>query len=190
MKRPPRRSTGVSTALATASEAPDLTRGAFEEFYRASRDDVYAYAAGLLRDHSAAEEVTAQTFERAWRRRRQLNPRRGTPRAWLFGIARNAALDELRRRSRAARLPEHEGRAPDWLAEPGPDPSDAALDRTVLRRALETLTGRERELIALKFFAGLSNAEIATVVRTSESNAGTRLHRAIEKLRRSFDDAD
>ncbi|MGH2923802.1 MAG: RNA polymerase sigma factor, partial [Solirubrobacterales bacterium] len=86
----------------------------FEELYRSSRDDVYAYVAGLLRDRSAAEEVTAQAFERAWRKRRRIRAERGSPRAWLFGIARNAALDELRRRSRHAALPD--------------DPSEAAAD--------------------------------------------------------------
>jgi RNA polymerase sigma-70 factor (ECF subfamily) len=51
------------------------------------------------------------------------------------------------------------------------------------------LTARERELVALKFFAGLANAEIATVIGTSESNAGTRLHRVLEKLRSACDEA-
>src|SRR6478672_7359240 len=70
------------------------------------RDDLYAYLATLLGDHSAAEEVTALAFERAFRKRRLFNPRRGSERAWLFGIARNAALDELRRRRRTAPLPD------------------------------------------------------------------------------------
>ncbi len=84
---------------------PRATRSvAFEELYRRSRDDVYAYVAGLLRDRPAAEDVTALAFERAYRRRRSFNPKRGTRRAWLFGIARNAALDELRRRRRQATL--------------------------------------------------------------------------------------
>jgi RNA polymerase sigma factor (sigma-70 family) len=184
MKRRLRRSTGVSTAaVATATEKVDEPRVAFEALYRESRDDVYAYVAGLLRDRSAAEEVTSQAFERAWRKRRQINRRRGTPRAWLFGIARNAALDELRRRSRQTKQPE------DQVALSA-DPAEAAVDRAVLQRALDSLTGRERELVALKFFAGLSNAEIAAVIGTSESNAGTRLHRVIEKLRRSIDEAD
>jgi RNA polymerase sigma factor (sigma-70 family) len=184
MKRRLRRSTGVSTAaVATATERVDEPRVAFEALYRESRDDVYAYAAGLLRDRSAAEEVTSQAFERAWRKRRQINRRRGTPRAWLFGIARNAALDELRRRSRMAEQPE------DPVGTTI-DPAETAVDRAVLQRALDSLTGRERELIALKYFAGLSNAEIASVTGTSESNAGTRMHRVIEKLRRSIDDAD
>ena len=182
-----RRSTGMSTAaVATATGKIDEARTSFESLYRESRDDIYAYLAGLLRDRSAAEEVTSQAFERAWRKRRQINRRRGTPRAWLFGIARNAALDELRRRSRLAPEPTHE-RADAGAAQR--DPSDTAIDRTLLRQALDSLNGRERELVALKFFAGLSNAEIATVIRTSESNAGTRLHRVVEKLRRSIDEA-
>jgi RNA polymerase sigma factor (sigma-70 family) len=185
MERLLSRSTRVSTAAAaTAPEKVDEARGAFETLYRQSRDDVYAYVAGLLRDRSAAEEVTSQAFERAWRKRRQLDRKRGTRRAWLFGIARNAALDELRRRTRIA--PEKH------LDEPSPavDLGEWAVNRATLQQALGSLTAREREVVALKFFAGLSNAEIASVIRTSETNAGTRLHRVIEKLRRSLDEAD
>jgi RNA polymerase sigma-70 factor, ECF subfamily len=197
MKAPFRRSTGVSTAVATATEPIDEARVAFESLYRESRDDLFAYVAGLLRDRSAAEEVTAQAFERAWRRKRQLDPERGSPRAWLFGIARNAALDELRRRSRMGSMLSQGHSSPSPAAVPsasaaqasGGDPAQIAVERTALRQALDSLDGRDRELVALKYFAGLSNAEIASVTGTSESNAGTRLHRTLEKLRRSFDDA-
>ena len=190
-----RRSTGVSTAVATPTQPQAETRGkgavAFEALYRSSRDDVYAYVSGLLRDRSAAEEVTAQAFERAWRKRRQIKPDRGSPRAWLFGIARNAALDELRRRSRQAEMRDDSTEADASAAGTRrTDPASAAVDRVALRQAVEALGGRDRELVALKFFAGLSNAEIAAVIGTSESNAGTRVHRAVEKLRRSFDEAD
>ncbi len=168
-------------ATAPASEAPRAgevsAEAGFEQLYRTSRDDVYSYAAGLLRDRSAAEEVTGQAFERAWRKRRQLDPARGSARAWLFGIARNAALDELRRRRRTAELQAHDA------VEPGLDPGEAAVRRQVVSSALETLEPRERELIALKFFAGLGNAEIAAVLGISETNAGTKLNRTIEKLR-------
>jgi RNA polymerase sigma-70 factor (ECF subfamily) len=181
----PRRSTGVSTAaVATATGKVDESRLAFEALYRESRDDLYAYVAGLLRDRSAAEEVTSQAFERAWRKRRQIDKRRGTPRAWLFGIARNAALDELRRRGRIGHS------EPEVRPQPTSNPAEIAVDRAALQQALDSLNGRERELIALKYFAGLSNAEIATVIHASETNAGTRLHRVIEKLRRSIDEAD
>ena len=72
--------------------------------YRSSRDDIFAYVCTLLGDRAAAEDVTALAFERAYRRRMTFDRRRGEERAWLFGIARNAALDELRRRKRLASL--------------------------------------------------------------------------------------
>jgi RNA polymerase sigma factor (sigma-70 family) len=181
------RSRGVTETLAAAAtQAPSEADAAFEELYRSSRDDVYAYVAGLLRDRSAAEDVTAQAFERAYRRRRTFNPGRGSRRAWLFGIARNAALDELRRRRRRARLvaePEDDALAPAYEA------AEVAVRRAALRAAIVDLSARERELVALKFFAGLTNGEIASVIGTSETNAGTKLHRVIQKLRRSCDEA-
>ncbi|HEX8645899.1 MAG TPA: sigma-70 family RNA polymerase sigma factor [Thermoleophilaceae bacterium] len=175
----------MSAATETAPQsAPRAAAESFEELYRRTFPRVYAYVASLLRDRSAAEEVTAQAFERAYRRRSSYRPGRGPVEAWLFGIARNAALDELRRRGRRARLEEEpagEPVAPEDLAE-------GLLRRETVRAALASLEPRERDLIALKFAGGLSNAEIARVLGMSESNAGTRLHRTIEKLRRACHD--
>jgi RNA polymerase sigma-70 factor (ECF subfamily) len=177
----------VSPALATATDSPTTgSRLSFERLYRSSRDDVYAYAAGLLRDVSAAEEVTATAFERAYRARSRFDPRRGTARAWLFGIARNAALDELRRRRRQSALVEEPADLDGIAAE---HPVERSERRLAVAAALESLEPRERELIALKYFAGLGNAEIAAVLGVSESNAGTRLHRALTKLREACDGA-
>jgi RNA polymerase sigma-70 factor (ECF subfamily) len=152
----------------------------FAELYERTFPRVYAYVASLLRDRAAAEDVTAQAFERAYRKRRSYRAGRGSMEAWLFGIARNAALDELRRRQRRAGLVgEHEdlgARSPDEHAE-------LALRRETVRAALRSLDGRERDLIALKFGGGLSNAEIGRILGMSESAAGTRLHRTITKLR-------
>jgi RNA polymerase sigma-70 factor, ECF subfamily len=187
MEAPFRRSKGMEqTVAAPAAQIPSDAEAAFDALYRSSRDDVYAYVAGLLRDRAAAEDVTAATFERAYRKRRRYNPRRGTHRAWLFGIARNAALDELRRRRRHTEL---ESEPVDEAAQAPESELDTSLRRAALRSALAGLTPRERELVALKFYAGLANAEIADVIGVSESNAGTRLHRVIEKLRRECDDA-
>jgi RNA polymerase sigma factor (sigma-70 family) len=187
MRAPRVRSRGVNEALAaTATEVPSDADMAFEELYRSSRDDVYGYVAGLLRDRSLAEDVTAAAFERAYRKRRSYNEKRGTQRAWLFGIARNAALDELRGRRKRVELA---GEPEDERAIRPEDAADDALRRAALRSALADLKARERELVALKFFAGLTNPEIAQVIGTSETNAGTKLHRVIEKLRRACDEA-
>jgi RNA polymerase sigma-70 factor, ECF subfamily len=171
-------------ALALRAPSRDETDSweRFEELYRTSRDDVYAYALTLLRDSAAAEDVTALAFERAYRRRRTFDRRRGEERAWLFGIARNAALDELRRRRRLATLVVEPEAAEQ---EPLDDGGEVTLRRTAVRTALESMSARDRELIALKFHAGLGNAEIAQVLGVSESNAGTMLHRTIQKLRKA-----
>jgi RNA polymerase sigma-70 factor (ECF subfamily) len=142
--------------------------------------------ASLLRDRSAAEDVTAQAFERAYRRRRSYRAARGSMDAWVFGIARNAALDELRKRKRRAKL---EGDPEDVHAPAPEDHADLALRRETVRAALASLSGQDRDLIALKFAGGLSNGEMARVLRMSESNVGTRLHRTITKLREACHDA-
>lgn len=185
MDRLQARSTGVEQAIAeqppiaTSARADDGAED-FEALYRRTFPRVYAYVASLLRDRSAAEEVTAVAYERAYRKRRSYRPRRGSVDAWLFGIARNAALDELRRRRRRAAL---EVEPPD-AHEVEPEANlEAAVRRETLRTAMRQLEPRERELVALKFAAGLSNVEIARLLRVSESNAGTRLHRILLKLR-------
>jgi RNA polymerase sigma-70 factor, ECF subfamily len=164
----------------------ETERESFAALYERTFPRVYAYVASLLRDRSAAEDVTAQAFERAYRKRSSYRPRRGSMEAWLFGIARNAALDELRRRKRLATLEVD----PEDTTDPGADDrAELALRRDAVRAAMATLDGRERDLLALKFSAGLSNAEIAQVLGMSESNAGTRLHRTLTKLRKACDDA-
>ena len=148
----------------------------FEVLYRSCRDDVYGYVATMVRDAATAEDVVATAFERAYQHHRQYDPRRGTERAWVFGIARNAALDELRRRKRHAAL----------LLEPADEsaaPAEDPTQRATVRAALDTLRTREREIVALKYGAGLSNGELAGVLGVSESNAGTLVHRAMTKLR-------
>ena len=176
------RNKGVTATTATL---PTAAAGVFDfdALYRDARDDVFAYAATLLHDRAAAEDITAQAFERAYRRRSRFDARRGSPRAWLFGIVRNAALDELRKRKRAAtaQMPEpNPAPAPDEAAE-------LAAERDAVRAALQRLAPRDREVIALKYHAELSNTELAAVLGVSPTNAGTLLHRAMTKLREAVD---
>src|SRR6478609_5526054 len=107
----------AASEVLNASQAGFNTPQGFEELYRNTFPRVYAYVASLLRDRSAAEDVTALAFERAYRKRARFSARRGSPEAWVFGIARNAALDELRKLKRRAHL---EGE-PAGIWSPGPD---------------------------------------------------------------------
>jgi RNA polymerase sigma-70 factor, ECF subfamily len=184
------RSSGMSEAIAEPlagafREGRETRSEAFDALYRRSFPRVYGYVATLLRDRSAAEEVTAQAFERAYRKRRTFRASRGTQEAWLFGIARNAALDELRRRRRRASL---EADPEDVAAVSPAEHADDVVRREAVRAAVGRLAPGERELVGLKFAGGLSNEEIARVVGLSASNVGTRLHRTLEKLRRDCDE--
>ena len=182
------RRSGVNEAIAEPMVTLHAERSAGEQFealYQRTFPRVYAYVASMLRDRSAAEEVTAQAFERAYRKRASYRAGRGTPEAWLFGIARHAALDELRRLKRRAPL---EADPEDLSAVAPEDHAEGVVRRETVRAALATLDPRDRDLVALKFQAGLSNAEIGRVLAMSESNVGTKLHRTMEKLRRACND--
>jgi RNA polymerase sigma factor (sigma-70 family) len=167
-----------------------LDDDAFAVLFRDCASDLHGYAISLLGDRSTAEDVTALAFERLYRSRRRLDPSRGTPRAWLFAIGRNAALDELRRRQRR---PEREldAEVGGQLAERGPADAFEQVERVAsVRDALARLPLREREIVLLKFHGQLSNRELARALGISESNAGTRLHRALTRLREVCAQAD
>ena len=175
------RSRGMSDTLSATMAAARPPRLEFDALYRTTCADVYAYVVSLVGDAATAEDVTALAFERAYRKRRSYDAGRGTPRQWLFSIARNAGLDELRRRKRSA-LPVPD--VGDRAAAGSAAADEASAERSdAVRAAIASLHPRDRDLIALKFYAGLSNAEIATTLGISESNAGTRLHRALGALR-------
>ncbi len=153
---------------------------ACEALFQECAADVHAYVILLLGDRSAAEDVTALAFERLYRSRARLDHRRGTPRAWLFAIARNAALDELRRRRRQPRYALEEELVADRDCA---EALEHVERRATVRDALAALPTREREVVLLKFHGQLSNGELARALGISESNAGTRLHRALTRLR-------
>ena len=124
----------VERALATTARSEG-----FAELYERTFPRVYAYVASLLRDRSAAEDVTAQAFERAYRKRSSYRTARGSMDAWVFGIARNAALDELRKRKRRAKLESD----PEDTGAPSPeDEAESALRRETVRAALARSTAR------------------------------------------------
>src|SRR4051812_37449227 len=117
--------------LAVAPDPVNTARASFDALYRENSADLFAYVMTLLRDRSAAEDVTMAAFERAYRGRRGFDRRRGSERAWLFGIARNAALDELRRGRRV--LPLLGEPADERLPDPGEeDPVRRAAVRVAL----------------------------------------------------------
>ena len=142
---------------------------------------VYNFFRYRVGDGPLAEDLTSVTFEKAWRGRNRYRRDLGAFGTWLMAIARNVAVDHYRRRRPEAPLEEAER-----VAAAGPTPEELAERRSDLERLdglMATLPERECELIALKYGADLNNREIAKVTGLSESNVGTRLHRAVQTLR-------
>lgn len=133
-----------------------------------------------------AEDLTARTFEKAWVARHRYRRDLGRFGTWVMTIARRLAIDHLRSRRRhlplEAGMDVSSGPSPEELAE---RKSDAAR----LARMLVTLGERERELVALKYGAEMTNRAIARMTGLSESNVGTILHRTVQQLRMGWDDA-
>lgn len=139
---------------------------------------VYAYAAYRLGDGPDAEDVTSEVFERALRYRDSYDRSKGEPVAWLLGIAHRCASAALA--ARAERKAEVDD-ALDGVSSPGFE--DDSVRRLTLAAAVAQLGDRDQELIALRFGADLTAAQIAQVVDAKTNTVEVALHRALERLR-------
>jgi RNA polymerase sigma-70 factor, ECF subfamily len=162
----------------SATAAPD-----WDAVYAEQLPRVYNFFRYRLRDDAVAEDLTAATFEKAWRSRESYRRDLAGFATWLLAIARNVATDHLRGRRVHAPLEEAE----DVRASGTPEEDNArASDGQRLRALLARLPDRERELISLKYGAGATNRAIAKLTGLSESNVGTIVHRVVEALRRDW----
>ena len=140
-------------------------------------DDVYRYLLYVTANPTTAEDLTSETFERALRRWPGFDPRRGSAQTWLCQLARSTALDHFRAEERRKRR-EERAAEPDHAAEIElPDEYGP-----VLRQALRTLSGAEREVVVLRVVLELDTQQAARVLAISPSACTTRLSRALEKL--------
>jgi RNA polymerase sigma-70 factor (ECF subfamily) len=139
-------------------------------------DDVYAYLLYLTGDKTVAEDLTQETFEKAQRRWRRFDARRGEARTWLCQIARSSALDHFRGERRRRRREERVA------------PADRQEERVglglspELERALGTLSAGEREVVALRIVLDLDGETAARMLGISPTACSTRLSRALRKL--------
>ena len=138
-------------------------------------------------DDQLAQDLTATTFEKAWKRRRQFCSDPEAFVGWLYAIARNVATDHFRKRPNLVALDEVKA-----LAQQD-DVSDTVAQRLEFSRLvcyINNLSSRERDLIVLKYGAELNNRQIATQLGLSESNVGSILHRTVHKLRQQMEQSD
>lgn len=159
----------------------------WEVVYRQSLPKVFRYFSCWVGDDSLAEDLTSATFERAWASRGGFDGRKGSPLNWLLGIARNVKANHFRRRNAEGTIDE----ALDLhAAEMVEESVQLRRDFDRLYHLLRQLETRQRELIALKYGAELTNREIAKLTGLTETNVGTILHRVVNRLRAQWEDSE
>ena len=155
----------------------------FERLYAAEAQGLFGFLAYRTGDRALAEDLLADTFERALRSRKRYDRRRGPAKAWLYAIALNLLRDHARRAAAGERALERTGPAPA-SADP---PDDAVEHRDVVQRALSALSPEEREAIALRFGAELTVPEMAEALGEPLTTVEGRVYRALRKLRTQLD---
>jgi RNA polymerase sigma-70 factor, ECF subfamily len=153
-------------------------RSAFDTLYRRYARPVFGLALRRLGDRGRAEDAVQETFASIWRSARTYRPERGPGAPWLYAVARNAIVDRGRAR------PEPPADAPDEASgEPGPpDRAEQSWIAWQVHRALEELPEREREVIALAYWSGLSQSEIAEFLGIPLGTVKTRTRAALQRL--------
>ncbi len=154
-------------------------RAAFELLYGRYVRPVFGLALRRLGDRGHAEDAVQEVFAAVWRSASTYRPDRGPAGAWLYAIARNAIADRHRRRGPAVigDLPEP---ASD---EPGPaETAEQSFASWRVHRALEELEQREREVIELAYWSGMSQSEVAGYLGVPLGTVKTRTRKALAKL--------
>jgi RNA polymerase sigma-70 factor (ECF subfamily) len=157
----------------------------YEDLYREQMPRIYNFFRYRFGNNALAEDLTATTFEKAWRKRHQYRHDLSAFTTWLFTIAQRVAIDHYRRpKSREVPL-DH---ALD-LAAPGNPEEEIQKQNDIqhLNALLAQISDRERALVALKYGAGLTNRAIAELSGLSESNVAVILHRTLKTLRKAWE---
>ncbi|MEV6843740.1 sigma-70 family RNA polymerase sigma factor [Actinoplanes sp. NPDC051411] len=161
-----------------------MTEEHFRDFYATHIADVWSFARRRTSSAAEADDLCADTFAVAWRRRADIPVDAG--RLWLFGVARRVLANHRRQTERRGRL--HRRLARD--AAPPISYEDAAPSETALWRALAALSAGDRELLLLRAWDDLDVAEIATVLGISAATVSSRLYKARRRLARELERRD
>ena len=154
-------------------------RAAFEELYRRFARPVLGLAVRLLGDHGRAEDAAQDTFAAIWRSAKSYKPERGTGSAWLFAVARHAIIDRARQRTELTIAEPIEQVATDAI--PVESAEQSWLSFTV-QAAMERLPERERQVLELAYWSGLSQSEVASYLDVPLGTVKTRTRAGLGRL--------
>ena len=167
----------VVNALAETWPRRAAPRRAFGDVARQHLDDVYRYLVFLTADPLLAEDLTGETFEKAFRSWKRFDPRRGSERTWLCQLARSRALDHFRSEARRRKREDRSASEVPHVAAPLADGISPELET-----ALRSLSAGEREVVVLRIVLELDAVAAARVLGISRSACSMRLARALQKL--------
>ena len=167
-------------ATTTTLRALGSARPTFASVAEAELDSVHSYLLFLTGNRDVAEDLTGATFEKAFRTWRRFDPRRGSSRGWLCGIARHAALDHFRSERRRLLREAKYAAEQTGVAEPACEGAVAVV--------LRELSPAEREVIALRVVLDLDGPTTARILGISATACSTRLSRAMKRLEELMSD--
>jgi RNA polymerase sigma factor (sigma-70 family) len=160
-----------------------MRRDDFERLYEEHARPLFSFLAYRTGDRALAEDLLADTFERALRARKGFDRRKASEKTWLYAIALNLLRDRARRSKTEARALE---RIPP-AGTSSPDDLTAVEHRDEIQRALRVLSDEEREAIALRFGGDLTVPEIAKLLKQPLPRIEGRVYRSLRKLRDELD---
>ncbi len=171
---PPEQATDADLVVRIAGR----DREAFEVIYHRYIRSIFGLALQRLRDRERAEDAVQDVFAAVWRSAGSYKPERGPAAPWLYAIARNAIVDRVRARNELPMEP------PDLMSdEPGPaERAESSFVSWRVHRALETLPEREREVVELAYWSGLSQSEVASFLDIPLGTVKTRTRSALTHL--------
>ncbi|MDW8148547.1 MAG: sigma-70 family RNA polymerase sigma factor [Roseiflexaceae bacterium] len=161
---------------------------ALEQLYDRYARIVYATALRILSNTELAEDIVQETFWRVWRRSTSFTVGRGQVAGWIFGIAHNLCIDELRRQRSRPVTVQSEQDEQTILEQPDlqGDVVNAAIERErrrIILQALAQIPPEQREVLELAYFGGLSQSEIAQRLNSPIGTVKTRTRLALQKMR-------
>lgn len=158
---------------------------ALAEFYDASSAKVFGLVMKILADRTVAEEVTMDVYTQVWRRASSYDAERGTPGSWLMTLAKTRAIDRFRSSylERGRQVPlDHAAEVPGDRATP--EQYSAGLERQrLVQEAMASLSAEQRQAIALAYYWGLSQSEIADRLQLPLGTVKTRMRLGMIRLR-------
>ena len=175
----------------SAAKITENTRETFEALYDEYMPKVFKYIQYKVSNMQLTEDLTSTVFEKALTNFGKYSKDKAAFSTWIFSIARNTVIDHYRSRGRQQTVSLENVVIDIESKDPLPDEQlDKKEEIRQLHLCLSKLSGEEQELISLKFSSELNNRQIAKMLGLSESNVGTRLYRAVRKLRDSFQELE